>query len=143
MYKNILLLVCMSFMFFSCKKDMKDYLTRNWIVNSIELDGVNYGTSIMSLNLLNLDADNTGSIPWVNSLDTIPTIKGKARDLKWNLISSNTKECYIEIYDSKVDYFNDTFKVVIVNEDNFLGQFVSKRVKLDCQGVSNLGLVIE
>src|SRR5690554_4450508 len=136
MYKNIIVLVCMGFMLFSCDQDMKDYLNHDWIVNSIEIDDVNYGKSIMSLNLLNLDVDNTGSIPWLNSLDTIPTVKGKARDLRWDLIDSNAKECYLEIYDSKVDYFNDTFKVVIVDEDNFLLQFVSKRVKLDCQGVS-------
>jgi hypothetical protein len=115
---------------------MKDYLIRDWIVNSIELDGINYGRKIMRLNMLKFEADNTGRIPWVNSLDTIPTNKRKSRDLKWNLISSNDKECYIEIYDSKVDYFNDTFEVVILEKDLFLVQFVSKRVKLDCQGVS-------
>ncbi len=142
MKKRIIFLLtfCFLLLLYSCESSMKEYLARSWIVNSIEIDGVNYGKSIMRLNLLTLEGDSLGRIPSVTYLDTIPTNEGKYKDLNWKLLDSIDDEYYIEIYNTKVDYFNDTFKVNIIDKNKFLVRFESKRVKLDCQGFSEIGI---
>lgn len=118
------------FIFFSCT-DKEEFLARVWVVNSIELDGVDYGTNIMRLNLFSLDKDNIGKIPVVIEFDTIPTM-GEYNSIKWDYIDSNDRGDYIRIYNSQIDYFNDTFKVNIIDKGQGQVQFVGKRVKLDC-----------
>lgn len=119
------------FIFFSCT-DRKEFLTRDWIVNSIELDGVDYGTSIMSYNIFVLDNNNDGRLPYLTDFDTNPSFENKYTLIKWDYIDSNDRGDYIRIYNSQIDYFNDTFKVNIIDKGQGQVQFVGKRVKLDC-----------
>lgn len=119
------------FIFFSCT-DKEEFLTRVWIVNSIELDGIDYGKSIMSYNIFVLDNNNDGRLPYLIDFDTNPSFENKYTLIKWDYIDSNDRGDYIRIYNSQIDYFNDTFKVNIIHKGQGQVQFVGKRVKLDC-----------
>lgn len=119
----MLILIILPCVFFSCT-NTKEYLAHSWAITNIKINDLDYGTSLMRVNILDFNNNNTGIAPYMRG--------EKEKDkIKWDLNKENDS-IFITISGSKYDIFNKKFYLKMINKNDYKIRLVSDTVELKC-----------